>query len=485
MGSIHPVILSGGSGTRLWPDSRSHYPKQLLPLISEQSMLQETVERVTGKSATGSGQNFSDPIIISNDTHRFIIAAQMEEMGVSSDVHILEPFGRGTAPAAIVAALHIEVSDPNGLMLLLSADHHIREPGNFHRAIDTASKSAAEGYLTTFGIEPTGPETGFGYIKSGDKTSVDGAFCVDRFVEKPDRTNAEKMIAAGRHYWNGGMFLFCVSALLAEAEKHCPAILAACRLSYDKANRDLDFLRLDKSSFEACPSDSIDYAIMEKTGKAAVVPASFGWSDIGSWSALWEVGVRDKDDNALIGDVIAIDSSSSLIKSENILVATVGVKDLIVVQTRDAVLVADKSQVQNVKGIVDILKEAGRSEHELHKRVYRPWGFYEGLDEGDTHQVKRIRVNPGASLSLQYHHKRAEHWIVVKGRADVVVGDEQKTLEANQSVYIPVEAKHRLTNTSDEPLDLIEVQTGTYLGEDDIVRLEDIYGRLGDKPDEK
>lgn len=481
MEKIHPVILSGGSGTRLWPESRSHYPKQLLPLISEQSMLQETAQRVTGQSVSGADPEFADPIIISNDTHRFIIAAQMEEMGISSDVHILEPFGRGTAPAAIVAAIHIAFSDPDGLMLLLSADHHIPELEKFHDAIEIASKAAAEGYLTTFGIEPTGPETGFGYIKSGHETKVSGAFGVDRYVEKPDKANAEKMIAAGRHYWNGGIFLFPVSGLLQQAEKHCPEILAACRSSYDNASRDLDFLRLDQSSFEVCPSDSIDYAIMEKTDRAAVVPSSFGWSDIGSWSALWDIGAKDQDDNVLVGDVIAIDTRSSLIKAENLLVTALGVSDLIIVQTRDAVLIADKTKVQDVKKIVDRLKEADRPEHELHKRVYRPWGYYEGLDEGVSHQVKHICVNPGASLSLQYHHKRAEHWIVVKGTAEVVVGEKQKTLGENESVYIPIEAKHRLANAGKDPLHLIEVQTGAYLGEDDIVRLEDVYGRLEDK----
>lgn len=476
MRQIHPVVMSGGSGTRLWPESRSHYPKQLLPLMSDQSMLQETVARVSGSS-----QDFANPIIISGDTHRFIIAAQMEAMKVSTDVHILEPFGRGTAPAAIIAALHIMTTDPDGLMLLLSADRHIPRLKEFHNAIQVAAGAATEGYLATFGIGPTGPETGFGYIKAGEKLDGAEAFKVERFVEKPDRENAEKMIAAGSHYWNGGMFLFSAGKLIEEAQRHCPEILKACRASYDQANRDLDFLRLDAGAFETCPSDSIDYAIMEKTDKAAVVPSDFGWSDIGSWSALWEVGDKDAADNTLVGDVIAIDTHSSLIKAENLLVATVGVKDLVIVQTRDAVLVADKSEVQKVKDIVDVLKKAGRTEHELHKRVYRPWGYYEGLDEGETHQVKHICVNPGAALSLQYHHKRSEHWVVVKGTAEVVVGEEVKTLEENQSVYIPVEAKHRLVNKTDEPLHLIEVQSGSYLGEDDIVRLEDVYGRLEDK----
>lgn len=439
-------------------------------------MLQETVQRVVKK-----GDKFSDPIIISNDTHRFIIAAQMDEIDVSSDVHILEPFGRGTAPASIVAALHIAESNPSGLMLLLSADHHIENIEKFHGVIEMAAKAAASGYLTTFGIEPTGPETGFGYIKSGSKTGIDGSFDVDRFVEKPDRRNAGRMIEAGSHYWNGGMFLFAVDKLLEQAERHCPEILAACRVSYQSSIRDLDFLRLDSASFEACPSDSIDYAIMEKTDKAAVVPSEFGWSDIGSWNALWEIGEKDDDDNSLTGDVIVVDSQSNLVRAENLLVAMVGVKDLVVVQTRDAVLVASKSEVQKVKDIVDILRQTGRTEHELHKRVYRPWGYYEGLDEGETHQVKHICVNPGAALSLQYHHKRSEHWVVVKGTAEVLVGEETKTLKENESVYIPVEAKHRLINRTDEPLHLIEVQSGSYLGEDDIVRLEDVYGRLEDK----
>lgn len=470
---VHPVVLCGGSGTRLWPESRSHYPKQLLPLVSEKSMLQETVERVSG-----AGTEFADPIIISGDTHRFLIAAQMEAMSASTDVHILEPFGRGTAPAAIIAALHIKEKEPDGLMLLLSADHHIPQLKNFHEAIELAANAAADGLLTTFGIEPTGPETGFGYIRAGESTGIDGVLKVDRFVEKPDKENAERMISEGGHYWNGGMFLFAASKLLEEAQQHCPKILSACLASYNLASRDPDFLRLDSGAFENCPSDSIDYAIMEKTVKAAVVPSDFGWSDIGSWSSLWEIGDKDASGNVLVGDIIAIDTQSSLIKAENLLVATVGAKDLIIVQTRDAVLVADKAKAQNVKAIVDILKQDGRSEHELHKRVFRPWGYYEGLDEGASHQVKHICVNPGASLSLQYHHKRAEHWIVVSGIADVVVGDDQKRLLANESVYIPIEAMHRLTNPGPDSLHLIEVQTGTYLGEDDIVRVEDIYGRL-------
>jgi mannose-1-phosphate guanylyltransferase / mannose-6-phosphate isomerase len=473
MPKIYPVILSGGSGSRLWPDSRSHYPKQLLPLISDKSMIQETVERVSGETG-----DFADPIIISNDTHRFIIAAQLAEIGINTDVHILEPFGRGTAAAAIVGALHVHEVDPNGLMLLLSADHHIVDIKAFHQAIEVAARAASMGFLTTFGIEPSGPETGFGYIKAGIETDASGAYEVERFEEKPTLENAKRMLKAGSHYWNGGMFLFSASMLLREAEEHCQDILKACRLSYGNAQKDLDFLRLEPEAFDACPSDTIDYAIMERTDKAAVVPSNIGWSDIGSWNALWEVGEKDENGNTTVGDVISINTHSSFLKSENILVATVGVKDLIVVQTKDAILVADKKEAQNVKDIVEVLKERSRPEFELHKRVHRPWGYYEGLDEGPHHQVKHICVKPGAALSLQYHHKRAEHWIVVNGTANVVVGDEEKVLNANESVYIPIEAKHRLSNDTKEPLHLIEVQTGTYLGEDDIVRLEDVYGRL-------
>lgn len=438
-------------------------------------MLQETALRVSNS------KKFAAPIVISNNSHRFIIAAQLAELGIESDAHLLEPFGRNTAPAAIVAALHIAQTSPDDLMLLLPADHHIDDVGRFHSLLGAAAQAAEAGSLTTFGIEPTGPETGFGYIKAGAETDVAGVCEVASFVEKPDAQNAKRMLDEGGYYWNSGIFLFPVRGLLEEARSHCPDILKACEASFQKASRDLDFIRLDAESFKACPSDSIDYAIMEHTKKAVTVPSNFGWSDIGSWSALWSVGEKDAADNTLVGDVIALDTKSSLVKAENLLVATLGVSDLIVVQTRDAVLIADKAKVQDVKKIVDHLKNANRSEHELHKRVYRPWGYYEGLDEGATHQVKHICVNPGASLSLQYHHKRAEHWIVVKGSAEVVVGEEQKTLGENESVYIPIEAKHRLTNPGKEPLHLIEVQTGAYLGEDDIVRLEDVYGRLDEK----
>lgn len=424
---------------------------------------------------------FTPTIIISNEAHRFIIATQMEALGIQSGGHILEPVGRNTAPATIVAALHISRVDEMGQMLVMPADHHIGDLERFHQIIRTASKAADSGRLVTFGIKPSGPETGFGYIQAGDPTGIEGVYDVSAFVEKPLRAKAEEMLSQGGYYWNSGIFLFPVKQLLEEAKSHCPEILEACQESLSLAREDLDFIRLDQTAFEACPSDSIDYAIMEKTDRAATIPSDFGWSDIGSWAALWEVGEKDEANNTIVGDVIALDTQSCLIKSENMLVATLGVKDLIIVQTKDAVLVANKREVQKVKEIVDALKDLNRSEFEFHKRVYRPWGFYEGVDEGERHQVKHICVNPGAALSLQYHHKRAEHWVVVKGTAEVIVGEEQKTLRENESVYIPIEARHRLANPADEPLHIIEVQTGSYLGEDDIVRLEDVYGRIEDK----
>lgn len=472
MAKIHPVVLSGGVGTRLWPESRAMLPKQFLPLLSDKTMLQETAARVMKSDM------FAPVIVVANEDHRFYVASQLQEIGSDVDAIILEPFGRNSAPAAIIAALHVQASDPDGLLLILSSDHYFENVDRFHEVTQIAADAAQKGALATFGIEPTGPETGFGYIKAVDETSVAGAFDVAAFVEKPEHDVAERMLGEGNHFWNAGIFLFSASSILGEAASFCPKMLEKCEEAYEKGAKSEDFLRLDRDAFDACPSDSIDYAIMEHTKKAVTVPSDFGWSDIGSWSALWGVGDRDGDGNVLEGDVIAHDTSTTLIRSENMLVTTVGVKDLVVVQTKDAVLVADKEKVQDVKTIVDQLKKAGRTEHEIHKRVYRPWGFYEGLHEGEGRQVKHICVYPGASLSLQYHHQRSEHWTVVGGVADVQVGEEVKRLEVDGSVYIPVTAKHRLTNPADEPMHLIEVQVGDYLGEDDIVRLDDIYGRV-------
>lgn len=475
MARIHPVILSGGAGTRLWPQSRAMYPKQLLPLISERSMIQETAARVSDS------ERFSPGIIVSNNDHRFIIAAQLEDMGYETDCHILEPAARNTAPAVISAALYVLEKHGGGALLVLAADHHIRDVKQFHYVIEIAHKLAEAGELVTFGIKPTGPETGYGYIRAEEvNPHHPEALVLAEFVEKPDRPTAEQYIASGDYYWNSGIFMFDAATLIDEAEKHCPDILQSCRDAVKQGVGDLDFFRLGKDAFEGCRSDSIDYAIMEKAETVATVPVEMGWNDIGSWSALWEVGDKDAHDNVTIGDVISTGTRGSYVRSEDSLIATVGVEDLVVVQNKDVVLVADKSKVQDVKDIVAQIAAQDRDEHLLHKKVYRPWGFYESIQNGERYQVKLLSVDPGASLSLQYHHKRAEHWVVVSGKARVTIGDKVSDLEANESVYIAIGETHRLENPFDEPVQIIEVQTGSYLGEDDIVRLEDVYGRKED-----
>ena len=472
---IYPVILSGGVGSRLWPTSRALYPKQLLPLVSERAMLTETALRVSGQ------EGFAAPTIISNDEHRFIIAQQMREAELTPLAHILEPEGRNTAPAAAAAAAFVRDHDPQGILLVLPADHHIADVAAFRNAIEVGAELAREGKLVTFGIVPSGPETGYGYIRRG-KALGEGAFEVERFVEKPDRATAEGYLADGSYSWNSGIFMFRADRILDEMRAQCPEIAASAEKAVEQGARDLDFLRLEKEAFCASPSDSIDYAVMEHTKEAAVVPVDMGWSDIGSWSALWEVGEKDGEGNVLSGDVITHDTRDTFVRAESGLVATLGVENLIVVETGDVTLVASRDRVQDVKKIVEKLALDGRSEHQSHTRVYRPWGFYEGLDEGDRHQVKHLMVHPGASLSLQLHHKRAEHWVVVKGEALVTVGEETFRLKENQSTYIPVETKHRLENPGTEPLSIIEVQSGSYLGEDDIVRFDDVYGRDVKKP---
>lgn len=471
--SIYPVILSGGVGSRLWPTSRALYPKQLLPLVSEQTMLQETARRVTDPAL------FAAPIIVSNDEHRFIIAQQMREAGLTPLAHLLEPVGRNTAPAAAAAAAFVQTHEPKGIVLILPADHHIRDVDAFRAAVAQGAKLAGEGKLVTFGIVPSAPETGYGYIKRGAGLGH-GAFAVERFVEKPNRETAETYLAQGGYDWNAGIFMFRADVILDEMHKHCPEIAARAAEAVLKGARDLDFLRLQPEAFDACPSDSIDYAVMERTTHAAVVPVEMGWSDIGSWSALWETGAQDEMGNVVSGDVISIDTNDCYIRAETGLVATLGVRDLIIVETGDVLLVADRNRVQDVKKIVERIAADGRTEHQIHNRVHRPWGFYEGLDAGPRHQVKHLMVRPGASLSLQMHHKRAEHWVVVKGVAQVTVGDEVKLLQENESTYIPVGTRHRLENPGTEPLSIIEVQSGSYLGEDDIVRFDDVYGRKSD-----
>jgi mannose-1-phosphate guanylyltransferase/mannose-1-phosphate guanylyltransferase/mannose-6-phosphate isomerase len=470
--TIHPVILSGGSGTRLWPLSRAALPKQLLPLASDKSLLQETVLRVGGLAAAGA------PLMVANAEHRFMIAEQMRTIGVTPAAIVLEPVGRNTAPAIAVAASMLAASDPEALMLVLPADHLIRDTAAFHDAIRRAAQAAARGRLVTFGIVARTPETGYGYIRRGDPLAgVDGAFAVSAFVEKPDTETARGYVTQGDYFWNSGMFLFRAGDFLAELDRLRPDILAASRAALDAASRDLDFLRLDPAAFEACPAESVDYAVMEHTDRAAVVPADIGWNDIGAWSALWEVGEKDADGNVVRGDVMLEAATNNLVRAENRMVAALGVSDLVIVETADAVLVARRDQVQDVKKLVDRMKAEKRCEHMLHKQVFRPWGWYEGIDEGDRFQVKRIMVKPGEKLSLQMHHHRAEHWIVVSGTARVTRGDSVELLTENQSTYIPLGTTHRLENPGKIDLHMIEVQSGAYLGEDDIVRFEDVYRR--------
>ena len=468
---IYPVVLSGGSGTRLWPLSRAALPKQLLPLMTDRSMMQETLLRLNGVTDIG------QPIVVGNNEHRFLLAEQLREIAVEPLSLILEPVGRNTAPAAAVAAMQLLKHDPDAVMLLLPADHLISDVEAFHRAVESGLLAVEKGFLVTFGVVPNAPETGFGYIQQGDEVVCDAVYRVERFVEKPDQTTAKQFLEQGGYLWNSGMFLFSCQQYLDELRDHRPEIVQACESAVAHGTHDLDFCRLDAEAFAVCASDSIDYAVMERTSKAAVVPADIGWNDIGAWSALWEVGDKDKQGNVLRGDVWIDGMNNSLIRAESRMVAAIGLSDVIIVETADAVLVADKNSAQNVKQVVEYLKQNDRSEHEFHTRVFRPWGWYEGIDVGERFQVKRISVNPGASLSLQMHHHRAEHWIVVSGTAKVMRGDECYLVAENESTYIPLGTQHRLENPGKVALHMIEVQSGSYLGEDDIVRYEDVYGR--------
>jgi mannose-1-phosphate guanylyltransferase / mannose-6-phosphate isomerase len=469
---IFPVILSGGSGVRLWPLSRAMYPKQLLSLFSDRTMLQDTALRVASVGDVG-------PVTcVCNEEHRFLVAEQLREAGADGVTVVLEPFGRNTAPAAAVAALLIAERRPGSLMLIMPADHVIADIDAFVEAIARGRESAEKGNLVTFGIVPVAPETGYGYIRVSPEDGKRGEVCpVLEFVEKPVRAKAEQYLASGNYFWNSGIFLFQPEAYLRELESSAPGIFAACKEALRLSKRDLDFLRLDPDAFAASPSDSIDYAVMEKTLRAVVVPLDAGWSDVGAWSSLWGVQKRDEAGNVKRGDVVVHDVRNCYVHSTSRLVAAVGLDDHVIVETADAVLVASKDRVQDVKAIVEELKRQNRDEPMIHRRVYRPWGSYETVDEGTRFKVKRITVRPGASLSLQLHHHRAEHWIVVTGTAMVTVDDRKILLEENQSTYIPLGARHRLENHGENPLELIEVQSGDYLGEDDIVRLEDIYGR--------
>ncbi len=463
-----PVILSGGSGTRLWPLSRGQHPKQFLPLVSNHSMLQETVLRLQGI------KSLKAPIGVCNENHRFMMAEQLREIDVSPSAIILEPMGKNTAPAVALAALAAESEDD--VLLILPADHVIADIESFQTAVKQTNAIAEEGYLVTFGIVPTEPETGYGYIKAGQK-QTEIAFKVDSFVEKPNVEKAQKYVDSGEYYWNSGMFVFKAKRYLEELEKFNPEMLLACREAYKTAEIDADFIRLDKKVFSQCPADSIDFAVMEKTDQAIVVPLAAEWNDVGSWSALWEVIDKDGDGNAINGDVITVNTSNSFLHSSGRLIATVGVDNLVVIETADAVMVASKDKVQDVKAIVDQLKSKNRPESELHRKVYRPWGYYDLVDTGERHHAKRIVVNPGAKLSVQKHHHRAEHWVVVKGTAVVTKGDEELLLTENESTYIPVGVVHSLENPGVIPLEMMEVQSGSYLGEDDIVRYDDKYGR--------
>ena len=464
-----PVILSGGSGTRLWPLSRQAYPKQFLALAGEDTMLQATWQRVAELASAA-------PLVVANEDHRFMVAEQLRQVGCTPAAIVLEPVGRNTAPAIAVAALQATADGTDPLLLVLPSDHVIADAAGFRAAVAAATPAAQNGKLVTFGIVPTAAETGYGYIQAvaGGDAPVRA---VARFVEKPDAATAAQYLASGQYFWNSGMFLFQASRYLAELERHAPAMLAACRKAFAAAARDADFVRLDKAAFAACPSDSIDYAVMEKTADAAVLPIDVGWNDVGSWSALWEVAQQDGDGNAHHGDVIALDCRDTLAWGDRRLLAMIGLRDIVVVDSDDALLVAHKDHVQEVKEVVARLKAEGRSESNLHRKVYRPWGAYDSIDMGERFQVKRITVNPGAALSLQMHHHRAEHWIVVSGTAEVTRGEETLLLSENQSTYIPLGVTHRLRNPGKVPLELIEVQSGSYLGEDDIVRFEDVYGR--------
>jgi mannose-1-phosphate guanylyltransferase/mannose-1-phosphate guanylyltransferase/mannose-6-phosphate isomerase len=463
-----PVILSGGSGTRLWPLSRGQYPKQFLPLVSEHTLLQDTLLRLSGIA------DLQAPLAVCNEDHRFMMAEQLREINAKPAAIILEPVGKNTAPAVAMAAL---TASEDAVLLVLPADHVITNIEVFHQAIAHASVLAEQGFLVTFGIVPTEPETGYGYIKR-DTEQQGAAFKVAAFVEKPDLATAKSYLQSGDYFWNSGMFVFKASCFLAELAKFNPIMLAVCRDALNAAEVDVDFVRVNKAIFSTCPSDSIDYAVMENTDKAVVIPLDAGWNDIGSWSALWDVTKKDAFGNAISGDVLTLDTENSFIYADHKLVTVIGVRDLIIVETKDALMIASKDKVQDVKHIVAQLKKANRKEAEIHRKIYRPWGHYDLVDEGDRHHTKRIVVKPGAKLSVQKHHHRAEHWVVVKGTALVSRGDETLLITENESTYIPVGVIHSLENPGVIPLEIIEVQSGSYLGEDDIVRFSDQYGRI-------
>ncbi len=468
---IIPVILSGGAGTRLWPLSREMYPKQLLPLITERTMLQETALRLAGIEGAKA------PIVVCNESHRFMVAEQLRAIGACASAILLEPMGRNTAPAVALAALQALASDPQAILLIAPADHVIRDAAAFRRAAKPAIEAAAAGKLVTFGVVAHSPETGYGYIRRG--AGEGPVYPVAQFIEKPPLERAREYVSSGEYYWNSGMFVFKASRYLEELGQHAPAMLTAVRAAFQAARVDLDFIRIDKRDFEACPSDSIDYAVMEKTRDAVVVPMDAGWSDVGSWSSLFDALPADEQGNVLRGDVLAHDSSNCFVHATSRLVGVVGLKDHVVVETKDAVLVAPKDKVQDVKALVSKINKSGRTETVLHREVFRPWGSYDSIDFGERFKVKRLTVKPGAVLSLQMHHHRAEHWVVVSGTARITCDERTFLLSENESTYIPIGSKHRIENPGKVPLHIVEVQSGSYLGEDDIVRFEDNYGRQG------
>ena len=469
--TILPVVLSGGSGTRLWPLSRSGYPKQFLALTSEHSLFQETLKRLDGLHSA------LPPLVVCNDEHRFLVAEQAQAIRIGLSAILLEPAAKNTAPAIALAALKARESDQDPLLLVLPSDHVFADTAAFHAAVQVAAQVAEAGNLVTFGIVPGHPETGYGYIQSGEALAP-GGMKVQCFVEKPDRDTAQRYLDAGDYFWNSGMFLFRASLYLEELGKFQPAMLAACTEALVAARNDLDFCRIDATAFSRCPSDSIDYAVMEKTSRAAVVPLDAGWNDVGAWPAVWEVVPHDQNKNASHGDVLLEESHGNYVHAKSRLVCLLGVDNLTVIETPDVVLVAHHERAQDVKKLVDHLKTHNRSEATLHRQVFRPWGSYDSIDEGHRFKVKRITVKPGEKLSLQMHHHRAEHWVVVSGTAKVRIGEQEQLVTENESVFIPIGGVHSLENPGKMLLELIEVQTGPYLGEDDIVRLEDRYGRL-------
>ncbi len=468
---IVPVILSGGSGTRLWPVSRESFPKQFWPLISDQSMIQDTAARALG-------EGFAAPVVVCNQEHRFLVAEQMRALGIAAARIVLEPVGRNSAPAILAAALLVAETDPDAVLWMMAADHAIADLPALHRALAVAAAAARAGRVVTFGMKPTSPETGYGYIEAGALLEGQGgARAVTRFVEKPDAATAAALVATGTHLWNSGMFVFTARTLIDEMAAHSPAVVGPVKAAVRGRKTDLDFIRLDAEAFAASPSISLDYAVAEKTAQAAVVTADIGWTDVGSWGALWELGAKDAGGNVALGDVLLEGATDCYVRSDGIVTAVVGLADAIVVVTEDAVLAMHRDRAQDVKKVVDRLKAAKRHEAVAHNRVYRPWGFYESLILAERFQVKRIVVTPGQKLSLQKHFHRAEHWVVVNGSALVTRDAEVLLVRENESIYLPLGCVHRLENPGRIPLTLIEVQSGAYLGEDDIVRIEDTYGR--------